>query len=127
MTPNDLSGTVVDAAVKVHSRLGPGLLESVYVAALMVELLARGLRVEKEVAIPVVYEGVELGLGFRADLIVEGTIIVEVKAVEQHAKVHVRQLHTYLKLSGLKLGLLLNFGAALMKDGIVRVVNELAE
>ncbi len=105
MKLNELSGTVVDAAVKVHSRLGPGLLESVYVAALVVELTARGLKIAREVEIPVVYEGVDLGLGFRADLIVEGKLIVEVKAVEQHAKVHVRQLHTYLKLSGLKLGL----------------------
>ena len=127
MTVNDLTASVVDAAVKVHRILGPGLLESVYLVALFHELGSRGLSVEREVRIPVVYEGVELGEGFRADIIVEGQVLLELKSVEQVSPVHKKQLLTYLRLTGIKVGLLLNFGAELMKHGITRIANGVQE
>ena len=108
-------------------RLGPGLLESVYHVVLAHELAKRGLRVEKEVPIPIVWDGVRMDVGFRADLIVEGLVLLELKSIETIAPVHKKQLLTYLRLADLRLGLLLNFGAALMKDGIHRVVNGLEE
>jgi GxxExxY protein len=125
MNENDIARIVVDVAFKIHKRLGPGLFESVYVAVLVYELTARGLKVETEVPIPVVYEGVRLEVGFRADLIVEDKIIVEVKSIEQVAAVHKKQLITYLKLADKRLGLLINFGAPIIKEGITRVVNGL--
>jgi GxxExxY protein len=127
MTHNQISGIVTDTAVKIHQRLGPGLLESVYLAILAHELRKLGLKVQTEVPVPVRWEEIQLEIGFRADVIVEDMIILELKSVESFAQVHKKQLLTYLKLSGKKLGLLLNFGAALMKDGIHRIVNGLDE
>ena len=125
MTENEISKQVVDAAFKIHTTLGPGLLESVYEAVLAYELKQRGLRVVRQQAVPVIYEAVHLEEGFRADLIVEGKVIVELKSVEVIAPVHKKQVLTYLRLTNLKLGLLINFGEALIKDGISRVVNGL--
>jgi GxxExxY protein len=120
---NEISGIVVDAAIAVHKALGPGLLESAYEACLLYELRKRGLRVEVQVALPVVYEAVHLEIGYRIDLLVENNVVVELKACEAIALVHRVQLLSYLKLSGKPLGLLLNFHVALMKDGIVRMKN----
>jgi GxxExxY protein len=127
MTENEIARAIVDAAYKVHSTLGPGLLESVYEAALAYELEQRGLAVAKQVPVPVAYGEVRLGEGFRADLIVEDKVIVELKAVEEVLPVHKKQLLTYLRLADKRLGLLINFGALLIKDGITRVVNRLQE
>jgi GxxExxY protein len=114
---------VVDAAVKLHMALGPGLLESVYVVILQKKLEERGYRVEREKPIPVEFEGVSFELGFRADLVINGCLIVELKSVERLAPVHGKQLLTYLKVTGFRLGLLINFGETLLKDGIKRVAN----
>lgn len=119
---NAITGAVVDCAVKIHADLGPGLMESVYEAILHKKLEGRGLRVARQVAIPVRYEGLSFQEAFRADLIVEGQVILELKSIDQISKAHRKQLLTYLKLSGLQVGLLLNFGAHLMRDGIARVV-----
>jgi len=115
----------VDCCYRIHTTLGPGLLESVYLEILIYELKKSGLKCEKEVGIPVHYEEVRLDLGFRADLIVENLVIVELKSVEKVQPVHKKQLMTYLKLTGMKLGLLANFNVNLIKDGIERVVNGL--
>ena len=123
MDENEIGKEVVDAAIKVHRELGPGLLESVYEVVLAHELESRGLRLARQVAIPIRYLGIEFDEGFRADLVVENKVVLELKAVEETRKVHQRQTLTYLKLSGLKLGFLLNFGEALMKDGITRLLN----
>jgi GxxExxY protein len=125
MHENEIAKEIVDAAYKVHTTLGPGLLESVYQAAMAYELRKRGLRVEVEQPIPVVYESVHLEVGFRADLIVEDKVIVELKSVETVHPVHKKQLLTHLRLASKRLGLLINFGAFLIKDGISRVVNGL--
>ncbi len=127
MTENEISKIVVDAAYKIHTSLGPGLLESVYEAVLFYELQKRGLRVERQVAVPIVYEDVRLEEGFRADLIVEDKLIIEIKSVSAIAPVHQKQLLTYLKLTDKRLGLLMNFGAFLIKDGIQRIVHNLEE
>lgn len=113
---------VVDAALKVHSALGPGLLESVYEVCMAYELTRRGLRVERQVNLPVVYNEVRLEAGLRLDLLVEGCLIVELKAVETVQPLHLAQVLTYLKLSGHRLGLLINFNVARIKDGVQRVV-----
>jgi len=113
---------IVDAAIKVHKTLGPGLLESVYEACLYHELVQRGLRVERQVAVPIVYDGITLLEGLRLDLLVNNLVICELKAVESLQPVHQAQLLTQLRLSGKRLGLLLNFNVALMKDGIRRLV-----
>ena len=115
----------MDCCYKIHTTLGPGLLESVYLEVLTYELKKSGLKCEKEVVMPVHYEDVTLDLGFRADLIVENLVIVELKAIEKVLPVHKKQLMTYLKLTGLKLGLLVNFNVNLIRDGIERVVNGL--
>ncbi len=125
MHENEISGIIVDAAYKIHTTLGPGLLESVYEAVLAFELAKRGLHVKAQQAIPVIYEDVRLDLGFRADIIVDDKVVVEVKSVEIIAPVHPKQLRTYLRLMELKLGLLINFNVPLIKDGITRVVNNL--
>ncbi len=127
MHENEIARLIVDAAYKVHSTLGPGLLESVYEAALSHEVQQRGLTVFRQVAVPVVYEGISFDEGFRADLLVAGKVIVELKSVEKVAPVHKKQLLTYLRLADKRLGLLINFGEALIKDGITRVVNRLKE
>lgn len=125
MNENQIATIIVDACFKVHTVLGPGLLESVYELALSHELQQRGLTVARQIVIPVVYEGITLDEGFRADIIVEDKIIIELKSVESVAPVHKKQLLTYLRLSGKQLGFLVNFGANLIKDGITRVVNGL--
>ena len=127
MDENEIGREVVDAAVRVHRELGPGLLETVYEVVLARELEGRGLKVERQVSVPIVYRGLRFEEGFRADIIVEGKVILELKSVEQLTKVHAKQVFPYLKLKGLKLGFLLNFGANLMKDGIDRIVNGLPE
>ncbi len=127
MTENEIATQIVDAAFKIHTTLGPGLLESVYEAVMAEELGRRGLHVVKQQAIPVVYENVKLEIGFRADLIVEGKVIVEIKSVEAVAPVHKKQLLTYLRLADKRLGILINFDTELIKDGISRVVNRLPE
>ena len=127
MNEDGIGKEVVDAAVQVHRKLGPGLLETVYEVVLAKELERRGLRVERQVPVPILYGNLRFEEGFRADIIVEGKMILELKSVEQLSKVHAKQVFTYLKLRGLKLGFLLNFGANLMKDGIERVVNGLPE
>lgn len=120
---NELAEIVVDASFRIHRTLGPGLLESAYEAILMHELQKRGLNVAVQVPVPVVYESVRLDTGFRADLIVEDSVLVELKSLEKIAPVHKKQLTTYLKLSGKRLGLLINFGEELIKNGITRIVN----
>src|SRR5689334_24544702 len=123
MTENEIATAVVDAAFKIHTTLGPGLFESVYEATLEYELQKRGLRVAHQIRLPVQYEEIRLELGFRVDLIVDGKVIVEVKSIEALAPVHKKQLLTYLRLTDLRLGLLINFNVELIKHGIQRVIN----
>lgn len=125
MNENEISRIIVDCCFKIHTILGPGLLESVYEEVLSHELIKRGLIVERQKGIPVIYENLKMELGFRADLIVENKVIIELKSIDAIAPVHSKQLLTYLKLTGLKLGLLVNFNEALIKDGIKRIVNNL--
>jgi GxxExxY protein len=120
---NEISGAVVDSAMKVHSALGPGLLESVYLACLAHELNQRGFRTAVQLPLPVIYEGVRLDLGFRLDILVENFVVVEIKAVDAISPVHQAQLLTYLKLSHKHLGLLINFNVVHLSDGIRRMVN----
>jgi GxxExxY protein len=120
---NRITGQIVDAAYHVHTTLGPGLLESVYEVCLAHELGKRGLRAERQVALPIVYDGVKLDAGLRLDLLVERAVVVELKAIELLLPVHKAQVMTYLKLSGYRLGLLINFNVTLIKDGIERVAN----
>jgi GxxExxY protein len=127
MKENELSGIVVDACMKIHQSLGPGLLESAYEAILAHELSRRGLSIERQASIPLSWEGVVVEDSFRADLIVEGKLIVELKSIERLLPVHKKQVLTYLRVSGIKLGLLVNFGSELLRDGIVRLVNGLEE
>jgi GxxExxY protein len=124
---NEIGAVIVDASIEVHRLLGPGLLESVYESALAHELALRGLSVQSQVPIDVAYKGIRFEQGFRADLIVEKLVVIELKSVEQVSAAHRKQLQTYLRLTDLKLGFLLNFGASLMKEGIVRAVNGLSE
>ena len=121
-TVNNIAKDVVDAAIKVHAALGPGLLESVYVKCLAQELAARGHSVRGEVPLPVTYEGTKLDVGFRIDLLIDELVIIEVKAVDAVHPVHEAQLLTYLRFSNKRLGLLLNFNVVLMKQGIKRLV-----
>lgn len=125
MNENEIGDVIVATAIRLHQELGPGLLESVYEAILAKLLKDRGLDVERQVPIPFEYEGMRFEEGFRADLVVEDKVIIELKSVEILNNAHKKQLLTYLKLSGKKLGYILNFGGALMKDGIVRSVNKL--
>lgn len=118
-----LTEAIIGAAIEVHRSLGPGLLESAYLATLLHELSLKGLRCRTEVPVPVVYKGVKLECGYRMDLLVEDEVVVELKAVEQLLPVHQAQVITYLKLAGKAVGLLLNFNAVLLKDGIRRVFN----
>jgi GxxExxY protein len=127
MTENEIGTLVVESAIALHRALGPGLLESVYEVALAHELTERGMRVERQVPIPIEYRGLKFEEGFRADIIVERRVILELKSVEQVTAAHKKQVQTYLRLTGCKLGYLLNFGEALMKDGITRLVNKLEE
>ena len=127
MTENEIAKRVVDAAYHLHTRLGPGLLESVYEVVLAHELAKRGLRATRQVPIAIRYEDTTFEEGFRADLVVEDKLIIELKSVESVAPVHKKQLLTYLRLADKRLGLLINFGAELIRDGITRVVNGLAD
>jgi GxxExxY protein len=127
MEPNEVARTVVDAAIKVHTSLGPGLLESVYEACLAHELGQRGHRVERQLSLPVHYDGMTVEAGLRLDLLVEQRLVVELKAVEVLLPIHTAQLLTYLKLGNYPLGLLLNFNVAHMKDGIKRLANGMKE
>ncbi|MDI6770235.1 MAG: GxxExxY protein [Anaerolineales bacterium] len=127
MTENEVAKIVVDVAFKIHTTLGPGLLESVYEAVMEHDLLKRGLHVGRQIALPVIYDAVTFDEGFRADLIVENLVIVELKSVEQIHPVHPKQLLTYLRLSNKRLGLLINFNVPLIKNGITRIVNGLPE
>ena len=123
MHENEIGTVIVDCAVHLHQDLGPGLLETVYEVTLARKLEKRGLSVQRQIPIAIEYEGQKFDEGFRADLIVEGRVIVELKSVELIHPAHKKQLLTYLRLTGLKLGYLLNFGAALMKDGITRTIH----
>jgi GxxExxY protein len=123
VTENEAAKQIVDAAFQVHTSLGPGLLESVYEVVLAYELEKRGLQVVRQQAIPVVYHDTRIEMGFRADLIVEDKVIVEIKSVEAIAPVHKKQLLTHLRLADKRLGLLINFNVALIKDGITRIAN----
>ncbi|MEM9079148.1 MAG: GxxExxY protein [Verrucomicrobiota bacterium] len=127
MEVNEITGKVVDCAVKIHQQLGPGLLESVYQRILVYGLRKAGLKVETEVQVPVKWDGHVIDEGFRADVLVEGKVLLELKALEKTERVHRRQTLTYLKLLDLKVGLLINFGAALVKDDLHRLVNGLKE
>jgi len=127
MNENEIAQQIVDSAYKIHKELGPGLLESAYQSILIYELQKRGLRIDAEKPVPIIYESIKLDVGFRADLIVEDKVIVELKSIEQVAPVHKKQLLTYLRLADKHLGLLINFGAPLIKDGITRIVNHLEE
>ena len=123
MNENEIGRIIVDRAVHLHMALGPGLLESVYEVLLAHQLKKAGLSVERQVVIPIVFDGIRFEEGFRADIVVEGKVIVELKSVEVLNKAHKKQVLTYLKLTDMKLGYLLNFGEALMKDGIHRIIN----
>ncbi|NDV61662.1 GxxExxY protein [Puniceicoccales bacterium CK1056] len=123
MNENEIGKIVVDAAVKLHMATGPGLFESVYEVLLSQMLAERGLRIERQVIIPIQLDGLFFKEGFRADIIVEKKVIIELKSVEKTCPAHNKQLLTYLKLSGVKLGFLLNFGEPRMKDGITRLIN----
>jgi len=125
MTENEISKIIVNTCYDIHAELGPGLFESVYEEILYFELTNRGLKVERQKAIPVIWKTRKMELGFRADLIVEDKVVIELKSVEAVAPVHKKQLLTYLKLTKLKLGLLINFNENLIKDGITRIVNNL--
>lgn len=123
MTENEISKIVFDAALKVHQTLGPGLLESAYEECLYYELKKTGLKIDKQKALPLVYEDIKLDIGYRIDILIENKFIVEVKAVEALNDVHPAQVITYLKLSNCKLGMLINFNVTLIKNGIKRVIN----
>ena len=125
MQPDDITEAVIAASITIHRELGPGLLESVYVLVLAASLQRRGFRVQRELPVTVAYDDMQFEDAFRADLLVDGCVVVEVKSVEKLAHVHTKQLLTYLRLLNLRVGLLLNFGAATMRQGLKRVVNDL--
>lgn len=125
MTENEISSKIIGAAIEVHKQLGPGLLESSYERCLAFELSQIGLKIQTQVPIPVFYKGINLQVGYRLDLLVEEKVIIEVKTVSEFAPIHKAQLLTYLKLTGKKLGLLVNFNSIKLIDGVTRVVNNL--
>lgn len=125
MTENELSKIAVDCMFKIHKNLGPGLLESAYEECLFYELSKTGLPVERQKPLPLIYETIKMEIGYRVDLMIENKLVIEVKAVEALNDIHKAQVITYLKLSGCKLGLLVNFNVTLIKDGIKRIVNNL--
>lgn len=127
MTENELATIVVDTSFHIHERLGPGLLESAYESILAYELGKRGLSVERQVPLALIWDGMLVHECYRADMIIENKLIIELKSVERLMPVHKKQVITYLRTAGLKLGLLVNFGAELIKQGIVRLVNDLEE
>jgi GxxExxY protein len=126
LEPNAITSAVIEAAMTVHGELGPGLLESAYEACLAYELMCRKLTIQRQVPLPIEYRGVALDVAYRVDLLVEDQVVVEIKAVDRIAPIHVAQLLSYLKLGGRKLGLVLNFNTPHMRDGIRRVVNGLS-
>lgn len=123
MEINDITGIIIEEAIKIHNDLGPGLLESVYEELLNYRLTKRGFIIQRQMPIPVYYEEVKMDIGFRSDLIVENKVIVEIKSVENIAAVHPKILLTYLKLTGITVGLLINFNESVLKNGIKRIVN----
>ena len=125
MTENEIAKVVLDCAFKVHKTLGPGLLENAYEECLCYELKKNNIKFEKQKSLPVIYDDIELECGYRLDIMVEEKVIIELKTVDNIADIHLAQVLTYLKLSGCKLGLLINFNTVLLKDGIKRVVNNL--
>jgi GxxExxY protein len=125
MTENEISKIIVDSCYRIHFKLGPGLFESVYERILQIELEKSGLFVERQKVIPVVWDDEEIDQGFKADLIVDNMVIIEIKSIEKLAPIHHKQLLTYLKLTGMKLGVLVNFNESLIKNGITRIVNNL--
>ena len=125
MTENEISYDIRGAAFKVHSTLGPGLLESVYEVALAHELTKMGYVVKSQIGLPVVYDGIRMDVGYRIDLLINDLVIIELKSVDALADIHHKQLLTYLKLSGIKLGLLINFNVSSLNESIVRIVNNL--
>lgn len=127
MTENEIATIAVDAAYKVHTKLGPGLLEKAYEQTLSYELKKRGLRVEVQKPVPIIYDELVIDEGYRADIVIDDKVILELKSVEQVIPVHKKQVLTYIRLADKRLGLLINFGEALIKDGITRIVNGLTE
>ena len=125
MTENDISKIILDCAFKVHKTLGPGLLENAYEECLCYELKKNNIKYEKQKSLPVIYDEIKLDCGYRIDILVEEKVIVELKTVDNIIDIHLAQVLTYLKLSGCKLGLLINFNTVLLKDGIKRIVNNL--
>jgi GxxExxY protein len=125
MNENEISNVILGVAIELHKSLGPGLLESAYENALVYDLMKKGLDVKQQVAMPFIYKEVKLDVGYRIDLIVENKVLIEVKSIEDLAPAHYSQVLTYLRLSKLKLGLLINFNTKLLKDGIHRIVNNL--
>ena len=123
MNENEIGDKIIDAAMALHKELGPGLLETIYEVILAHKLKDQGLTIERQIAVPIVYNGIKFDEGFRIDLLVENKVIIELKSVEKLHKAHKKQLLTYLKLRGCKLGYLLNFGESFMKDGISRIIN----
>ena len=123
MELNEISEKIIGAAIQVHRTLGPGLLESTYEACLKYELEKRGLKIQSQVGLPVIYDGIQIDLGYRLDILVEDAVIIELKAVTTIIPLHEAQLLSYLKLSGKHLGLLINFNVTLLKDGITRRIN----
>ncbi|WP_341904305.1 GxxExxY protein [Fluviicola taffensis] len=125
MTENELSSIIIGAAIEVHNSLGPGLLESVYETCLYYELKEIGLKVERQLDLPVIYKNIRLDTGFRLDLLIQDKVVIEVKAVKELSDIHLAQTLTYLKLTDTKLGLLINFNETRLKHGIKRIVNNL--
>ena len=125
LSENDLTERIIGAAISVHKELGPGLLESTYEACLAYELAEREMKFERQKNVPIIYRSIRLDCGYRVDLLVEGKVIVEIKAIERLEPIHEAQLLSYLKLSGCKVGLLINFNVKILKSGIRRFVNEL--
>ena len=123
MYENELSKTIIGCAIAVHKQLGPGLLESAYQECLCFELLQKGLKVRKEIPMPIIYKEVKLDHGYRMDLLVEDKVVVEIKTVEELNDIHFAQVLTYLKLGNYKLGLLINFNVSILKNGIRRIIN----
>jgi len=125
MDENEISAVILDRALDIHRKVGPGLLESVYETVLVHELRRVGLALERQVSLPLIWHDVKIDIAFRADLVVENKVLVELKSVEELARVHRKQVLTYLKLANLRLGLLVNFGTEVLKDGFVRIANGL--
>lgn len=123
MQINDITGIIIEESIKLHNKLGPGLLESVYEEVICYCLNKRGLEIKRQVPIPVFYDGIKMEVGFRADVIVEDSVIIEIKSVDMLAPVHHKQLLTYLKLTDISVGLIINFNEDLLKKGIKRIVN----